>query len=113
MPVADFSQGLEINVADLKEMIQQVVFAASTDDARPILTGVLISVHGDQITLAAADGFRLSVRKGDHLLAGCKTNHRGHPGQSFERAGAHRRRWRKDFEDGDAPWARSGDLPAE
>ena len=63
MPVADFSQGLQINVTDLKEMIQQVVFAASTDDARPILTGVLISVDGDQITMAAADGFRLSVRK--------------------------------------------------
>src|SRR5512136_226748 len=63
MPVADFSQGLQINVTDLKEMIQQVVFAASTDDARPILTGVLISVDGDQVTMAAADGFRLSVRK--------------------------------------------------
>ena len=66
MPVADYSQGLEINVGDIKEMIQQVVFAASTDDARPILTGVLVNVNGDQVTLAAADGFRLSVRKG-HL----------------------------------------------
>jgi DNA polymerase-3 subunit beta len=64
MPVADFTQGLELNVADLKEMIQQVVFAASTDDARPILTGVLVSVQGNLITMAAADGFRLSVRKG-------------------------------------------------
>lgn len=63
VPVADFSQGLEINVADLKEVIQQVVFAASTDDARPILTGVLLTVDGDHITMAAADGFRLSVRK--------------------------------------------------
>ena len=63
MPVADFSEGLDINVSDLKEMIQQVVFAASTDDARPILTGVLTSVEGNQVTLAAADGFRLSVRK--------------------------------------------------
>jgi DNA polymerase-3 subunit beta len=63
MPVADLTQGLEINVADLKEMIHQVVFAASSDDARPILTGVLVKVQGDQITLAAADGFRLSVRK--------------------------------------------------
>lgn len=63
LPVADFSQGLEINVADLKEVIQQVVFAASTDDARPILTGVLLTVDSDQITMAAADGFRLSVRK--------------------------------------------------
>jgi DNA polymerase-3 subunit beta len=64
MPVADFTQGLEINVADLKEMIQQVAFAASTDDARPILTGVLLNVQGEQVTMAAADGFRLSVRKG-------------------------------------------------
>jgi DNA polymerase III subunit beta len=63
MPVADFSEGLEINVSDLKDMIHQVVFAASTDDARPILTGVLATVDGDQFTMAAADGFRLSVRK--------------------------------------------------
>ncbi len=63
MPVSDVSQGLELNVMDFKEMIQQVVFAASTDDARPILTGVLVTVKGDTITLAAADGFRLSVRK--------------------------------------------------
>ncbi len=64
MPVVDYAQGLEINVADLKEMIQQVVFAASSDDARPILTGVLVNVNEEKITLASADGFRLSVRKG-------------------------------------------------
>jgi DNA polymerase III subunit beta len=63
MPVADFSEGLDINVSDLKEMIHQVAFAASTDDARPILTGVLTSVDNNQIIMAAADGFRLSVRK--------------------------------------------------
>jgi DNA polymerase III subunit beta len=63
MPVADNSQGLELNVADLKEMIHQVVFAASTDDARPVLTGVLVKLSGNQIVMAAADGFRLSVRK--------------------------------------------------
>jgi len=64
MPVSDFSQALEIGVPEFKEMIQQVVFAASADDARPILTGVLANVQGETITLAAADGFRLSVRKG-------------------------------------------------
>jgi DNA polymerase-3 subunit beta len=63
MPVVDFSQGIQFNVTDLKEMIQQVVFAASMDDARPVLTGVLVNVIGNQITMAAADGFRLSVRK--------------------------------------------------
>ena len=63
MPAAELSQGLQINVADLKEMIHQVVFAASADDARPILTGVLVNVVDTAITMAAADGFRLSVRK--------------------------------------------------
>lgn len=63
MPVTDLNQGIQLNIADLKEMIQQVVFAASSDDARPVLTGVLVKVQGNQITLAAADGFRLSVRK--------------------------------------------------
>ena len=43
-------------------MISQVVLAASTDDARPVLTGVLIEMSGNTMTLAAADGFRLSVR---------------------------------------------------
>ena len=63
MQIADFTEGLDINISDLKEMIHQVVFAASIDDARPILTGVLTSVDGDQIVMAAADGFRLSVSK--------------------------------------------------
>ena len=63
MPVADFSSGLRMEVATFKEMIHQVVFAASTDDARPILTGVLVNVEDNKITMAAADGFRLSVRK--------------------------------------------------
>jgi len=63
MPMPDLADGIQINVADFKEMIQQVAFAASTDEARPVLTGVLVTVSGEKITLAAADGFRLSVRK--------------------------------------------------
>lgn len=47
----------------LREAIGQVVFAAATDDTRPVLTGVFAQFHGDQLTLVAADGFRLSVRK--------------------------------------------------
>lgn len=62
MPVPDLDSGVEINVTDFKNMIKQVVFAASHDEARPILTGVLITVEDNTITLAAADGFRLSVR---------------------------------------------------
>ncbi|MCK4727180.1 MAG: DNA polymerase III subunit beta [Anaerolineales bacterium] len=63
MPVPDPEQGLELNVADLREMIQQVAFAASSDEARPILTGVQVSVSDSSITMSAADGFRLSIRR--------------------------------------------------
>ena len=63
MPVPELADGIPINVAELKEMIQQVAFAASTDEARPVLMGVLVTVEKDTITMAAADGFRLSVRK--------------------------------------------------
>jgi len=65
MPVPDLDNGIVINVTDLKEMIQQVAFSASTDEARPILTGVLVTVDGNRITLFAADGFRLSIRKAE------------------------------------------------
>jgi DNA polymerase-3 subunit beta len=65
MPVPDLEGSIQLNVVDLKEMIQQVAFAASTDEARPILTGVLMTVEGNQITLASADGFRLSVRNAE------------------------------------------------
>ena len=65
MPEPDKSGGVELGAGDFKEMIQQVVFAASRDDARPVLTGVLITVEGKTMTMAAADGFRLSVRKAE------------------------------------------------
>ena len=61
-PVPDMEGAVQLNVVDFKEMIHQVAFAASTDEARPVLMGVLVVVEGDQITMAAADGFRLSVR---------------------------------------------------
>jgi DNA polymerase III subunit beta len=64
LPVPDMEGALQLNVADFKEMIAQVAFAASVDEARPVLMGVLVTVEKDTVTMAAADGFRLSVRKG-------------------------------------------------
>lgn len=68
VPQADLDNGIQLNVEDLREMIGQVVFAAATDDSRPILTGVLAKINGGEVTLAAADGFRLAVRTA-HLSA--------------------------------------------
>jgi DNA polymerase-3 subunit beta len=65
MPPADLDGGIELNLEDLREMISQVAFAASSDDARPVLTGVLVELEGGKMRLASADGFRLSVRTAD------------------------------------------------
>jgi DNA polymerase-3 subunit beta len=46
----------------LKRALSEVVFAAATDEARPILTGVLTRLSGDKLTLAAADNYRIAVR---------------------------------------------------
>ena len=62
LPPSELDDGLELNVKNLRSMIQQATFAASMDDARPVLTGVLLEVEDDKTTMAAADGFRLSVR---------------------------------------------------
>jgi len=64
LPVRDLEGAILLNVVDFKDMIAQVVFAASMDEARPVLMGVLLTVEKEAITMAAADGFRLSVRKG-------------------------------------------------
>ncbi len=63
IPEPDLEDGIPLNVTNFKEMVQQVAFAASTDEARPVLTGILLKLDGDKITLAATDGFRISIRE--------------------------------------------------
>lgn len=63
MPATDMSEGVHIKLSDFKEMIQQVTFAASTDEARPMLQGAQTTLSGNEISMAATDGFRISVRK--------------------------------------------------
>lgn len=42
--------------------LRQVVRVASTDDARPLLTGVLFTTEGDETRLVATDSYRLALR---------------------------------------------------
>lgn len=54
---------VQMDPETLHTAIEQVVFAAAKDEARPTLTGVHIRVDGSALTLAAADGYRLAVRR--------------------------------------------------
>ena len=62
-PIPEVEGGVSIKLdpQTLHRALRQVVFAAATDDSRPVLAGVDIVLEEDQLTLAAADGFRLAV----------------------------------------------------
>ncbi len=64
IPTFNPTAAVFVEPAVLKKVIAQVVFAAATDESRPTLTGVLTKFEADTITMAATDGFRLSVRSG-------------------------------------------------
>jgi DNA polymerase III subunit beta len=51
----------------LRRALSETIFAAASDEARPILTGVLARFEGDRLTLAAADNYRIAVRTIDVL----------------------------------------------
>jgi len=62
-PIPKVEAGIttKVEVEALRQGISQVVFAAATEESRPVLTGVDAKFEGSKVTLAAADGFRLAV----------------------------------------------------
>jgi DNA polymerase-3 subunit beta len=64
-PIPDINEGIKtrLDVDTLGKGISHVAFAAATEESRPVLTGVDARFNDDQLTLAAADGFRLAVYK--------------------------------------------------
>jgi DNA polymerase-3 subunit beta len=56
---------VSVDAGLLAGALSQVVRAASTDETRQILTGVLCEIEEGSLTLAATDSYRLAVRKID------------------------------------------------
>src|SRR5438132_1990679 len=52
-----------VDVSGFAEGVGQVTRAASRDEARPILTGVLLEISREGVTMAATDSYRLAVRE--------------------------------------------------
>lgn len=52
-----------INTIDIKKAIGQTILTSSSDNTRPVLTGVYWHSHEGALYLAATDGYRLSERK--------------------------------------------------
>lgn len=59
-PVVKFEGGWRIAAKDLQKLIGHVAFAASTEESRPILNGVLWELRSDRMRMVATNGHRLA-----------------------------------------------------
>lgn len=62
-PLPESEVNFCISADTLKEVIRQVVFAAATDESRPVFTGVLFEIQEGQLQVVATDTHRLAWRK--------------------------------------------------
>jgi DNA polymerase III subunit beta len=60
-PAEDAAQGV-VKADAFARLVAQVARAASSDEARPVLTGVQLEAAGGTLTAAATDSYRLAVR---------------------------------------------------
>ena len=61
IPPVEDGDTIQLDADAFRRSINQVAFAAATDDSRPVLTGVHFALRDGSLRLAAADGFRLAV----------------------------------------------------
>jgi DNA polymerase-3 subunit beta len=95
MPPMTGARPLELKQSALKNMIQRTAFAVAMDETKPILTGELLEIESDQVTLVALDGYRLALCK-EPLLQSTTPVNFVVPGRSLSEIA-------KLFEDSDAP----------
>lgn len=71
LPVEDFPRlpdrsrdaTVSISAAVFSQTVERVARAASRDETRPVLTGVLVSASGEGLRMVATDSYRLSVKE--------------------------------------------------
>lgn len=59
-PPVNFDRSWSVTSSDLQKLIHHVTFAASTEESRPILNGVLWEQRGGQMRMVATNGHRLA-----------------------------------------------------
>lgn len=63
MPTIKDAKNIKLNNGLLKKALNQTVFAASSDEARQVLTGVYLHTKDDKLFIAATDSFRLAEKE--------------------------------------------------
>lgn len=63
IPTIKAKAKLKIPAGQLAQALSEVVVASASDEARPVLNGVLFKLEGDSLILAATDSYRLAEAK--------------------------------------------------
>jgi DNA polymerase-3 subunit beta len=63
MPTIEGGKTWKIKAPVLKKALAQVVIAASSDEARPVLTGVYLHTDSGKLYMAATDSYRLAEKE--------------------------------------------------
>jgi DNA polymerase-3 subunit beta len=62
LPTVSEELGFEVSQGGMRDLIRATIFAASTDETRAILTGVLFKRDGNAVKVVATDSYRLAVK---------------------------------------------------
>ena len=63
LPFAEDGELLTLDATAFLETVGRVSRAASRDESRPVLTGILVRLAGSKLVMAATDSYRLSVKE--------------------------------------------------
>ena len=63
LPSFDAQSSVTLPQNILKDMINRTLFAVSTDEVRPVYTGTLFEIEGEELILVSVDGYRLAIRR--------------------------------------------------
>ncbi|HUP65452.1 MAG TPA: DNA polymerase III subunit beta [Thermoanaerobaculia bacterium] len=67
LPKVSFKDAHEIDLADLKLMVEKVIFAITHEETRFQLNGALLKVLGDKMEMVATDGHRMALVNLPHV----------------------------------------------
>lgn len=63
LPEVEDEYAVSLQQRTLRSMINETLFAVSTNESRPVHTGSLFEISDQGLTVVSVDGFRLAVRK--------------------------------------------------
>ena len=65
LPEADYSNAISLKQSELAGIIDETIFAVSTNESRPVYMGSLFELEGNRLTVVAVDGYRLALRRAE------------------------------------------------